>query len=265
MTLLLWFLTDFIFSVTLSQCHPWGCGPHETVLQGLLHWHPQETGQDCRLHLWPLLSDQWETWKENWWGLEWHDWRGKSLFIGVCVVGVPVVLIVCLCEQCVLIVGAVSLAHVWKVVLCVCVCVTLYLWLCIFSVAFSDDKPHSSMPPPVLLFPGWPVKRYVAHQSLWELGPLNHHEQSDSCHLLYTQTHTHKCAENCTAIEGKKCTLTQMSWTKYAVIALSSKYFPMACLSADIHITHRSTNTHTLSDTPWLVAISPWCFLGTSL
>lgn len=148
---------------------------------------------------------------------------------------------------------------------CVCVCVTLYLWLCIFSVAFSDDKPHSSMPPPVLLFPGWPVKRYVAHQSLWELGPLNHHEQSDSCHLLYTQTHTHKCAENCTAIEGKKCTLTQMSWTKYAVIALSSKYFPMACLSADIHITHRSTNTHTLSDTPWLVAISPWCFLGTSL
>lgn len=148
---------------------------------------------------------------------------------------------------------------------CVCVCVTLYLWLCIFSVAFSDDKPHSSMPPPVLLFPGWPVKRYVAHQSLWELGPLNHHEQSDSCHLLYTQTHTHKCAENCTEIEGKKCTLTQMSWTKYAVIALSSKYFPMACLSADIHITHRSTNTHTLSDTPWLVAISPWCFLGTSL
>lgn len=43
----------------------------------------------------------------------WNGMIGEaSLFIGVCVVGVPVVLLVCLCEQCVLIVGAVSLVHV---------------------------------------------------------------------------------------------------------------------------------------------------------
>lgn len=72
----------FLF-LTVSQCDPWGRCSHEAVLQRLLHRHPQETGQDCWLHLWPLLSDQWETWEENWWGLERHDRRGKSFCLCV--------------------------------------------------------------------------------------------------------------------------------------------------------------------------------------
>lgn len=68
---------NFYLFLNFLQCNPWGCGSQEAVLQGLLHWHSKKIGQDCRLHLWPLLSDQWKTWKKNWRGLERHDWRGK--------------------------------------------------------------------------------------------------------------------------------------------------------------------------------------------
>lgn len=78
------FLVIFSVSVSLpflSQCNPWGCGSSEAVLQGFLHWHPQATRKDCRLHLRPLLGDQREAWEENWWRLERHDWRGRSLTV----------------------------------------------------------------------------------------------------------------------------------------------------------------------------------------
>lgn len=169
------FTFNFFLSVTLSQCHPRGRGSHEAVLQGLLHRHPQEIGQDCRLHLWPLLSDQWETREENWWGLERHDWRGKSLFMCVCgwrwfclsafVSNVFSMSVPCHLRMC---------EH----------------FGCEFIHILCCNKPHSIIPPPVLRRPGRPVKRYVSHQSLWELWPLNHCQQSDSCHLLHTHTHT---------------------------------------------------------------------------
>lgn len=75
------FINCNLASLPLSQCYSWGCGSSEAMLQRLLHRHPQATRQDCRLHLRPVLSDQWEAREENRWGLERHDWRGKSLFM----------------------------------------------------------------------------------------------------------------------------------------------------------------------------------------
>ncbi len=140
-------------------------------------------------------------------------WLERQVFVIVCMC-VSVCMSVCLwfcLSAFVSNVFSMSLAYVWKgvVCVCVCVCVSLYLSLCIFYAAFSVDKPHSSITQPVLLLPGWPVKLYLEHQSLWELWPLNHCEQSDNCHLLRTPptyAHTHKCTEKCTAIEGQECT-----------------------------------------------------------
>lgn len=75
-------------------------------------------------------------------------------------------------------------------------CVSFSFVLLHTCVAFSVNKLQCSIPQSVLQRPGWPVKRYVSHQSLRELWPLKHCQQPGSCHLLHTysnipeQTHS---------------------------------------------------------------------------
>lgn len=71
---------------------------------------------------------------------------------------------------------------------CVCVCEIIYAY-----AYFSVSTPHSSVPWPALLLPGWPVRHRVSHQSLWESEPLNNWQQSLSCHL--SRAHIDKRAD----------------------------------------------------------------------
>lgn len=47
------------------------------MLQRVLHWYSQKNLQVCQVHLWPLLGNQWQTWEEGQWNMEWDDRRGK--------------------------------------------------------------------------------------------------------------------------------------------------------------------------------------------
>lgn len=46
-----------IIVMTVQEQNRWGARLHEEMLQGVLHWHPQENLKVCQVHLWPLLGD----------------------------------------------------------------------------------------------------------------------------------------------------------------------------------------------------------------
>lgn len=184
-------------------------------------------------------------------------WSERQVFVmcvpvHACVCTVPI----CLRGQCVFSIGK---ASVWKVCMCASTRTSVYLCVCIYFVAFAVDKPHSSNPLLVHLHPRWPVKHYGEHQSLRELWPLSNCKQSHSCH----SSHTHKSADKCTVIEGRKRTCTQIRQTNM-IAKICSEHrvsHSAVCLSAE---THLWMNIRTLSLAPWLVAISPRCFLGST-
>lgn len=90
--------------------------------------------------------------------------------------------------------------------------------------------------------------------------------------IYYTRTHKHGDS-NIHCNRGQKNTVTQIRWTSMMGNTcrehrLSCEQIPAVCLSADTHpCTHKhieaQRHIYTCCHTPpWLVAISPWYFLG---
>lgn len=137
-----------------------------------------------------------------------------------------------------------------------CVC---GLRLCIFC---QHAALRGSILQRAVLRPAWPVKCYLSHQSLWELWPLNHCQQSDSV-IYYAPRHTQTCTQTYTVLKDNDMQLDKFegqAWClTHVVNTLVCKHIPIVCLQRRI-LTHK--DIHTLSETPWLVAVNPWYVLG---